>query len=204
MFHSAEGETQAVTACEGVTGRAAISPCRMPQPERWSWVRGARKPLVGVPRGAECPLVDGCRESGNLPRVVRRQDAGAVQGGVCPDAVQRQTLVREGFGRGRNAPPERGSKRRTFRWRGDGSMPEPRQGWGSADGGRSVPLCQAVLHCKTQLASARRVRSGGSECNPRRGLSWGCAVPLPPPRIVAAHWLSARIRHIPPALRLRA
>ncbi len=39
--------------------------------------RESRSVVVMVPR--QGALVDGCRESGNLPRVIQRQEAGGIQ-----------------------------------------------------------------------------------------------------------------------------
>lgn len=49
-------------------------------------------------------LLEGARESRNLPGRFHARKHGAVQGGGRPDAVQWHTLVRVGFGRGMELP----------------------------------------------------------------------------------------------------
>ena len=102
--------------------------------------RAAKVPRQGS-KGLDGSLVDGCRESRSLPRVVRRQDAGAVQGGGRPDAVQRQTLVR-GWVSGGAGTPRLNADRNGGRFAGVvmAQCRKPRHWPGDATGRAAGPL----------------------------------------------------------------
>lgn len=95
--------------------------------------RGARKPVVMVPRSWNAPGRMGQGKSGIFPV------HGGIGGAGKPPLIRDATAARcsgWGLGEGQERPASSAMKRRRFDWRNLGSMPELRQIGADATGNR--------------------------------------------------------------------
>jgi hypothetical protein len=100
---------------------------------RCRWRGKSPRPARGCRGATKRPSVDGCRESRNPPRVIQRQ-------GVDHGSREHGGLLS-------------GDETANVYWRGDGSMPEPRHGWGCNGGAAPLAKIARVLPPQTSCGS---------------------------------------------------